>query len=124
MKLKKLTTSLNLFTPIASKKGNNVKFKKMKKFIILGAFILTAGLLSAQTQANQNKRIKQGVQSGELTKKETKQLRRQQRDIRRTKKAAKADGKVTKKEKAIINSKQKAASRNIRRKKNNERDRK
>jgi uncharacterized membrane protein YebE (DUF533 family) len=103
----------------------------MKKLIILGAFILTAGLMNAQTQTkkanqrqvNQKERTKQGVKSGELTKKETKQVVRQQRDIRRTKKAAKADGVVSKKEKAVINSKQNAASRNIKRKKNNNKSR-
>ena len=77
-----------------------------------------------QRQGNQKERIKQGVKSGELTKKETKQVVRQQRDIQRTKKAAKADGVVTKKEKAVINKKQNKASRNIRRKKNNGKSRK
>ena len=104
----------------------------MKKLIILGAFILTAGLVNAQTQTkkanqrqgNQKERIKQGVKSGELTKKETKQVIKQQRDIRKTKKVAKADGVVTKKEKAIIHKKQTAASRNIKRKKNNDKIRK
>lgn len=104
----------------------------MKKLIILGAFILTAGLVSAQTQTkkanqrqgNQKERIKQGFKSGELTKKETKQVVKQQRDIRKTKKAAKADGVVTKKEKAIINKKQNKANRNIKRKKNNGKSRK
>ena len=95
----------------------------MKKLIILGAFILTAGLVNAQTQTNQKQRIAQGVKSGELTKKETKNLVRQQRNIRRTKKVAKSDGVVTKKERAVINGKQRAANRNIRRKKNNGRKR-
>lgn len=102
----------------------------MKKIIILGAFILTAGLLNAQTkninerQENQKERIRQGGKSGELTKKETKQVVKQQRDIRKTKKVAKADGVVTRKEKAIIHKKQTAASRNIKRKKNNDKIRK
>tara|TARA_B100001173_G_scaffold68939_1_gene58569 strand:- start:460 stop:774 length:315 start_codon:yes stop_codon:yes gene_type:complete len=104
----------------------------MKKLIILGAFILTAGLVNAQTQTkkvnqrqgNQKERVAQGVKSGELTKKETKNLARQQRDIKRTKRAAKSDGVVTKKERAVINQKQNAASRNIKRKKNNDRSRK
>ena len=103
----------------------------MKKLIILGAFILTAGLVNAQTQTkkvnqrqkNQTERIAKGVNSGELTKKETKNLANQQRDIRRTKRAAKSDGKVTRKERAVIHSKQNAASRNIKRKKNNNRSR-
>ncbi|MBL57183.1 MAG: hypothetical protein CMP61_08350 [Flavobacteriales bacterium] len=103
----------------------------MKKLIILGAFILTAGLLNAQTQTkkvnqrqkNQTTRIAKGAKSGELTKKETKQLARQQRDIRKTKRNAKADGVVTRKERAVIHQKQNAANRNIKRKKNNSRSR-
>lgn len=103
----------------------------MKKLIILGAFILTSGLINAQTetkkvnkrQTNQTTRIAEGVNSGELTKRETRKLARQQKDIQKTKKKAKADGVVTKKERATIQAKQNAANRNIRRKKNNERDR-
>ena len=103
----------------------------MKKLIILGAFVLTAGLINAQTQTkkvnqrqkNQTERITKGVKSGELTKKETKKLARQQKDIRKTKRAAKSDGVVTKKEKVVINQKQNTANRNIRRKKNNDRNR-
>lgn len=99
----------------------------MKKSIILGAFFLIAGLMHAQTQTkkvnqrqvNQKIRIVKGVKSGELTKMETKKLARQQQDIRKTKKTAKSDGVVTRKERAVIHSKQKAANRNIKRKKNN-----
>ena len=103
----------------------------MKKLIILGTFILTAGLVNAQTQTtkvnqrqgNQKDRITEGVKSGELTKKETKNLVLQQRDIRRTKKVAKADGVVTRKERVVIHSKQNSANRNIKRKKKNDRSR-
>jgi len=74
-------------------------------------------------QLNQQKRIKQGVKSGELTKKEHLKLKRQQVNIQKTKRAAKADGKVTRKERAVIKTKQKAASRNVYRKKHNARSR-
>lgn len=77
----------------------------------------------SKRQVVQKKKIKQGVKSGELTRKETKQLHRQQVNIRKTKKAAKADGKVTKKERAVIHAKQNAANRNIKRKKHNARSR-
>ncbi|NMM50268.1 hypothetical protein HH304_17800 [Flammeovirgaceae bacterium KN852] len=70
-------------------------------------------------QLNQTGRIMEGVKDGDLTPGETRQLRRQQRDIQRTKKEAKADGKVTRQERREINRKQKHASRNIKRKKNN-----
>jgi biopolymer transport protein ExbD len=103
----------------------------MKKLIILGIFILTAGLVNAQTQTtkvnqrqgNQKDRITDGVKSGKLTKKETKNLFLQQRDIKRTKKVAKADGVVTRKERVVIHSKQNSANRNIKRKKKNDRSR-
>jgi len=93
-------------------------------FIAMFAFTFTT---TAQTtkkavvkkQVNQDARINQGVRSGELTRAETKQLKQQQRDINQTKRAAKADGKVTAKEKAVIKHKQNHASANIARKKNN-----
>lgn len=96
----------------------------MKKYFILSLLALTTALVSAQTttkqkQKNQKARIEQGVNSGEVTKKEARQLKKQQRNIRKTKQAAKTDGVVTKKEKAVIDRKQKRASKNIYRKKHN-----
>lgn len=75
-------------------------------------------------QVVQSKKINQGVKSGELTKKEAVQLKAQQRNINQTKKAAKADGVVTPKEKAIIKHKQNKAAKNIAKKKHNKVDRK
>lgn len=75
-------------------------------------------------QVVQQKKINQGVKSGELTKKEAVQLQKQQRNINQTKKAAKADGVVTRKEKAIINHKQNKAAGNIAKKKHNDKKRK
>ncbi|MEL6256130.1 MAG: hypothetical protein AAFR87_29260 [Bacteroidota bacterium] len=69
-------------------------------------------------QVKQQVRIKQGVRSGELTRKETKALRAQQRHINRTKKRAKADGVVTPAERKVISRKQNRASKSIRRQKN------
>ncbi len=74
-------------------------------------------------QSNQKARIKQGVRSGELTKKEAGKLRKQQRNIKRAENRAKADGKITKREKQQIKRKQDRASRNIARKKHNDRKR-
>jgi len=84
----------------------------MKQYILFLAFLMIGGIqnLSAQTtranvtktQIKKQKKIKQGVRSGELTKSEVKQLERQQRNIAQTKRAAKSDGVVTRKEKAII----------------------
>lgn len=108
----------------------NTKFKTMKLKALLSGLTLilfcTVGFAQKtnrpvhKKQAIQKQKITQGVKSGELTKKEAVKLRSQQKNIAQTKKAAKADGVVTKKERAIINQKQKAASGNINRKKHNE----
>lgn len=100
---------------------------KIKSFVI--AMFLISFTFSTQaqvskkkvvkTQVNQQKRIHQGVRSGELTKKETVQLQRQQARIQRTKKRAASDGIVTRKEKAVIRSKQANASKRIAKKKHN-----
>ena len=71
-------------------------------------------------QAVQQQKIKQGVKSGELSRKEATKLRAQQKQVAKAKHAAKADGVVTKKEKAVINQKQQKAAGNIARKKHNE----
>lgn len=74
-------------------------------------------------QVNQQKRIHQGVKSGELTRKEVVHLQKQQAHIQRTKKRVKADGVVTKRERAKLHRKQTRASKNVYRAKNNNRDR-
>ena len=95
-------------------------------------FFGTQHLIQAQTatpkvtkrQVNQQKRIRQGAKSGELTKKETVRLQRQQRRVRKHKRATKADGKVTRRERASVHMHQNKASRNIRRQKNDRQKRK
>lgn len=111
--------------------------KIVPTLIVLGlTTLLSAGLL-AQTppaagtktpginkrQQRQHRRIRQGVSSGELTRGETKQVVQQQKEIQQDKKEAKADGTVTKQERAAIHREQNRASRNIYRKKHNRRDR-
>ena len=102
------------------------------KVIIFGLFVFGFAFAGeAQTatpkvkdrQVNQQKRIRQGAKSGELTKKEAVKLQAQQKHIQRTKKRAKADGKVTKKERAKIHNKQNKASKNIRRQKHDKQGR-
>ena len=55
-----------------------------------------------ERQANQKARIAQGVKSGELTKKETARAVQGQIQLQRMENRAKADGKVTKKERARL----------------------
>jgi hypothetical protein len=68
-------------------------------------------------QEIQQKRIDQGVQSGELNKRETARLERHQAGIDKMENKAKADGTVTKKERAAIHHVQNNESRRIHRQK-------
>ena len=98
--------------------------------LLLGTFSLTA---IAQEQApppktprmthrqvNQQRRIKQGVKSGELTHHETVKLEKEQAKIKADKLQAKSDGKVTPKERRKIRREQNKASRDIYRAKHND----
>jgi hypothetical protein len=70
-----------------------------------------------QREARQQKRIDQGVASGQLTPKETARLEAQQGRIQAAEVKAKSDGVVTAKERASLTKRQNKASRNIRRQK-------
>jgi Skp family chaperone for outer membrane proteins len=72
-----------------------------------------------ERQANQEARIQQGVQSGQLTPKETAQLERGQAKVQAKEDKAKADGKVTARERAKLAKAQNKQSRKIARKKHN-----
>jgi hypothetical protein len=72
-----------------------------------------------ERQENQSQLIKQGVASGELTKKEASVLRAEQRAIRAKKKAFKADGVVTPTERAELRRDQNVARKRIYDKKHN-----
>lgn len=72
-------------------------------------------------QVRQQKRIHQGVHSGELTKRETVRLNREQRHISRAKKRAWSDGELTPRERARLEKKQDRASRHVYRAKHNDR---
>ncbi|MCI4668580.1 MAG: hypothetical protein MRZ79_10640 [Bacteroidia bacterium] len=104
---------------------------KVKLFFLTLAFVAFGSTAFAQTatrkantrQAKQTVRIKQGVKSGELTRSEATHLGLQQFHIQMAKKDAKADGVVTRREKAKINRKQDRASKNIYRQKHDRQDR-
>jgi TolA-binding protein len=70
-----------------------------------------------QRQANQERRIDQGVASGQLTEREANRLNRQQEHVNKMEDRAKADGVVTNRERAKIHGAQDRASRNIARQK-------
>jgi uncharacterized membrane protein YebE (DUF533 family) len=98
----------------------------MKQMLLtMSAVVLTAGLAYAQAetpgidqrQANQEKRIDQGIASGQLNQREANRLNKQQDHIDNMENKAKADGVVTKKERARIHNAQDRASRHIAREK-------
>lgn len=70
-----------------------------------------------QREANQERRIQQGVNSGQLTQREAQRLENQQGRIERAEDKAKADGKVTAKERAHLGNMQDRASHDIGREK-------
>jgi hypothetical protein len=77
----------------------------------------------SQRQHRQDRRIHQGVRSGELTRREFVRLEREQYDIQQEKREAKSDGTVTRRERAELQRELNQASRHIYRAKHNERDR-
>jgi hypothetical protein len=93
--------------------------------IILGAFFTTASAQQTikEKGKHERKRIAHGVKNGELTKAETANLVKGQKEIHQEVKAAKADGTVTKEERKDIKQDQRQQSRKIYRKKHNNRDR-
>ena len=74
-------------------------------------------------QHNQRDRIQQGVRSGELTRRETRGLAEQQRDIRQLERAYKSDGTLTGAERRDLHHEQNQASRTIYRQKHDAQDR-
>jgi hypothetical protein len=99
-----------------------------KKIILMTALVMVMAIGSVtaqvrQREKNQHARIVQGVKSGELTKAETKNLARKEKDVRQDVREAKADGVVTPAERKDIRQDQRKASRAIYRKKHNERER-
>ena len=70
-----------------------------------------------QRQAQQSKRIEQGVKSGQLTEKETARLQKGQAHVQKAEDKAMADGKMTKKERERIEHMQNQQSKKIYREK-------
>jgi hypothetical protein len=77
-----------------------------------------------QRQQNQQQRIDQGVQSGELNRKEAARLQKGQARVQKMETKAVADGKVTAKERRKIEHTQDQQSRKIRREKHDNQVRK
>ena len=76
-----------------------------------------------QHEHHQQKRIRHGNKSGELTKKESAKIQKDEAAVDEDRAAAEADGKVTKKERKEIRHDQKQVSQEIYRKKHNDQTR-
>ena len=98
------------------------------RIAVAGAVLLTLGgaaLAAAETktpvvdkrQANQQRRIDQGVASGQLTDKEAARLQKGQEHVQQLESKAKADGEVTAKERRRLKQAQDVQSRRIYRQK-------
>ncbi|HCM74908.1 MAG TPA: hypothetical protein DIS90_00905 [Cytophagales bacterium] len=104
---------------------------KQLRYLIIATFVVALTVISnnsyAQTdtkradvrQKAQRARMVDGRIDGEITNREAKLLRAEQRHIRRAERRAKADGEVTGLEKRKLERKQNRASRHIRRAKHN-----
>ena len=104
--------------------------KLLLTLIITGLCGIFAGAADAQItprvdkrQQNQKTRVRRGVRSGELTRRETRNIKRSTTRTRRYEKRAKSDGVVTWRERSRLNRMQNRNSRKIYRKKHNRRDR-
>ena len=94
------------------------------KFLLACTIMFAISISTVSAQENhasktQRSRIKQGVKSGELTKAEAKSLIKDEKNIRKEVKAARADGDVTHAERKEIRHEKREASRKIFRKKHN-----
>jgi hypothetical protein len=105
--------------------------RKIAKMMIVTGIVTVIGGGSAfagtndpgiqEREQNQEKRIDQGIKSGQLTPGEAGRLETQQAKIKQDEERMKADGNLTGKERAKLTREQNRASRNIYRKKHNDR---
>jgi hypothetical protein len=79
----------------------------------LPAFALDSTPRIDQRQANQERRIEEGLRSGQLTRNEAQRLREGQREIRRMERQALADGRISPREAARIEQAQDIEDRRI-----------
>lgn len=112
---------------------NNPNKNRISLALLVAGVLGVAGLSQADAgtrdprvnarQQNQHQRVKQGVQSGELTRRETGALAREQRDIRQLERAYKSDGTLTRSERVDLHQEQNQASRHIYNQKHDAQDR-
>jgi hypothetical protein len=113
-----------------STKALEAGMKKILGVIVAGALsLVVSGVALAgptddpniqKREQNQEKRIQQGVQSGQLTPKEAGNLEARQAKIKQDEERMKADGKLTKAERKKLKREQNRASEKIYEKKHND----
>ncbi len=102
--------------------------RKVMSIIIVAvfSFVCVSSAMAGRIknrQVRQQKRIHQGVHSGELTRREVKSLEKEQRHVRQTKKKVWADGELTPGERVLVERQQDRASAHIYKLKHNDRSR-
>jgi septal ring factor EnvC (AmiA/AmiB activator) len=126
-----MSFAIALFLQQKIKLTEEVFVKRFITVIVLCAFALVlygAPVVNAQTNdpniekrmENQEKRIQQGVQSGQLTPKETGRLEAEQAKIKQDEERMKSDGKLTQKERTKLNKELNKSSNDIYKKKHNQ----
>lgn len=92
------------------------------RFLLVVAIILGTAIGSqaqVSNQRNQPQRIKQGVRSGQISKREAHRIVHNQRDLRQDKRLARADGTITPAERKILKREQRMNKRRIHRARHN-----
>lgn len=111
----------------------NVASSRVRLAVAIAAVLSVAGLGQAEAgsrdprvnhrQQHQQQRINQGVRSGELTRRETGALAREQRNVRQLEREYKSDGELTRSERVDLHREQNQASRHIYNQKHDAQDR-
>ena len=101
-----------------------------KTFLAIAAILAITTCVTAQNKRNENTnlrgekvRVAQGVRSGEITRGEAVVIKKQAQDVKQATQAARADGVVTRAERARIAKQDAQLDRTIRRTKHNNRTR-
>lgn len=113
--------------------GFNITKGRISWVLVVAGVVSVASLSQAEAgvrdpgvnarQQHQQQRVRQGVRSGELTRRETRNLAEEQRDIRQLERAYKSDGQLTRAERSDLHHEQNQASRDIYKQKHDAQDR-
>lgn len=104
--------------------------KRLVSLVLSAIFVMSLSMVATahtpyinRRERHEQQRIRQGIRSGELTRREAARLEAGQARIRIAERIAKADGTVTRRERHRINHMLNHASRNIHRQKHDSQDR-